>query len=357
MNKISGCLVYSGQLKESAQLEVKWEALKGKTVLITGSTGMIGTYLIDLLMYRNLYCNNQISIVAISRNKDLAGEKFARYMDNPLFKYISQDVNLPILFEKKCDYIIQAAGNTHPMQYVLDPIGTITTNIIGTKNILDYALNSNTERVVFLSSVEVYGENRGDIKAFDEAYCGYIDCNTLRAGYPESKRVGEALCQAYIEKYKMDIVIPRLSRVYGPTMLQSDSKAVAQFIKKALEKEDIILKSEGNQLYSYTYVADAVSAILYIMLYGKSGEAYNIAGSESDITLKDLAELIAVQVNKKVKFEIPHAIEAKGYSTATRATLCTEKLSLLGWHSKYSIEKGITDTIDILSDKSITNEN
>lgn len=94
---------------------------------------------------------------------------------------------------------------------------------------------------------------------FDEDYCGFINCNTLRAGYPESKRCGEALCQAYIRQKGLDIVIPRLTRSYGPTMLMSDSKAVSQFIKKGLAGEDIVLKSKGNQYYSYTYVADAVS--------------------------------------------------------------------------------------------------
>lgn len=343
--------IYKKQLDQSAQVNIEWKKLSGKTILITGATGMIGTYLVDLIMYRNQHYNNQIRIVAISRTKTKAIERFKEYMNDSMFMYISQDINEPLSCNIKCDYIIQAASNTHPVQYASDPIGTITTNIIGTKNILDFSLENKIKRVVFLSSVEVYGENRGDIDAFDETYCGYIDCNTLRAGYPESKRVSEALCQAYIEKYDMDIVIPRLSRVYGPTMLSDDSKAIAQFINRAIRGEDIILKSAGTQYYAYTYVIDAVLALLYILLYGKKGEAYNVSDIKSEITLKNLAELIASEVGKKVIFEIPKEVEAKGYSTATKAILNCDKLHGLGWQSYYGIKQGIAETICILSEE------
>ena len=342
--------IYKEQLKKSAFIKIDWSQLENKTVLITGATGMIATYLIDLLMYRNIHMNSNIKIIAVSRNKSMAYKRFEPYLERPMFRYESHDINEPIELKGKCDYIIQAASNTHPLQYVSDPIGTITTNIIGTKNILEYALDSQVRRVVFLSSVEIYGENRGDTEVFDETYCGYIDCNTLRAGYPEGKRAAEALCQAYIEKYNMDIVIPRLSRVYGPTMQKNDSKAIAQFITKAINKEDIILKSKGNQLYSYIYVADAVSAILYILLHGKKGEAYNISDAQSDITLKELAQMIAAISEKEIVIEEPKASEAKGYSKATKAILDSRKLNALGWNSKYSIMKGLTDTVEILSE-------
>lgn len=144
----------------------------------------------------------------------------------------------------------------------------------------------NSSRFVFASSNEIYGENRGDVEFFDENYCGYINSNTLRAGYPESKRCGEALCQAYIAKKNLDVVIARLTRSYGPTMLLSDTKAISQFIKKALAKEDIVLKSAGNQFYSFLFVADSVSGLLTVMLKGEIGEVYNIAEENNDIKLK-----------------------------------------------------------------------
>ena len=165
------------------------------------------------------------------------------------------------------DYCIHLASSTHPVQYATDPIGTITANIIGTRNLLEFASSHGCKRFAFASSNEIYGENRGDTELFKEDYCGYIDCNTMRAGYPESKRCGEALCQAYIRQKNMDIVIPRLTRSYGPTLLSSDTKALTQFLHKGLAGEDIVLKSEGTQYYSYTYVADAVSGLLTVLLW------------------------------------------------------------------------------------------
>ena len=236
------------------------------------------------------------------------------------------------------------------MQYATDPIGTITTNIIGLTNMLDFAVAHEACRFAFSSSNEVYGENRGDVEMFTEDYCGYINCNTMRAGYPESKRCGEALCQAYKAQKGLDIVIPRLTRSYGPTMLMSDTKAISQFIRKGIAGEDIVLKSTGTQYFSYTYMADAVSGLLTVLLCGESGEAYYIADVSSDIMLKDLAAIIAETAGKQVVFELPDAVEASGYSTATKARLDGSKLKALGWKPAYDITAGLRRTISVLKE-------
>lgn len=162
---------------------------------------------------------------------------------------------------------------TDYMLYATDPIGTITTNLIGAQNMLEFSAQHNAVRFLLASSNEMYGENRGDVEFYDEDYCGYINCNTLRAGYPESKRCSEALCQAYKQQKGLDVVIARLTRSYGPTMNMSDTKAVSQFIKRGVAGEDIILKSEGTQYFSYTYMSDAVSGLLWVLLTGENGEA------------------------------------------------------------------------------------
>lgn len=342
---------YQQDLKEYITHNLPWDKLFGKTILISGATGMLGKCIIDLIMEYNHTQNNSdtcVTIHALSRNPETASKRLEQHWNDENFFYTSCDVNADIPIDVSADYIIHAASNTHPLQYSNDPIGTITSNVIGTKNLLDYAVSHNTERFCFLSSVEIYGENRGDTDKFDESYLGYIDCNTLRAGYPESKRLGETLCNAYYQTHKLDFVIPRLSRIYGPTMLPSDSKAIAQFIKKAAAGEDIILKSAGNQLYSYTYVLDAAMAVLITLLKGNCTEAYNISDTDSEVTLRQITEWLAEDNNVKVTFEIPDSIEQAGYSTATKALLDTAKISALGWLPQIHMREGLKKTVQSL---------
>ena len=348
MNLLNNQL-YRDDIKKITEENLEFNKLKNKSILITGARGLIGSFTIDTLMYLNKEKKLNCHIYAMGYS-DKGKERFKNYLDNSLFEYIIHDVNEPLFFDKKIDYIIHLASNTHPILYATHPISTITTNVIGTKNLLDYAIKCNCKKFVFASSNEIYGENRGDVELFDEEYCGYINCNTLRAGYPESKRSGETLCQAYIEEKKLDIVIARFTRTYGPTLLKDDSKALSQFLNKALNKEDIILKSEGKQYYSYTYVYDAVLGLFTVLLNGECGEAYNISNINSDITLKDLANIIANYVGKKVIFDLPNETEKKGFSKATKARLDSSKLKKIGYEPKFDIETGIKRTIDILRD-------
>lgn len=342
--------LYLDDLAYTAELNLPWEKLKRKSVLLSGATGLIGSYMVDVLMTKNME-GLDCTIYALGRNKERAMQRFSKWNKDPHFQFISYDINKPFIRDDigTVDYVFHMASNTHPMQYSTDPIGTITTNIIGVQNMLEFAVKHHAIRFVFTSSNEIYGENRGDVELFDENYCGYINSNTMRAGYPESKRCGEALCQAYKVQKELDIVIPRLTRSYGPTMLRSDTKAISQFINKAIAGEDIVLKSTGTQYYSYTYMADAVSGLLYVFLYGENGEAYNIADETSDLMLKDLASIIAGSIGKKVVFEIPDVVEAAGYSKATKARLDGSKLKKLGWKTRYDIERGIERTISIMN--------
>lgn len=339
---------YQEDVEYVAKLDLNWEILNGKTVMVTGASGMIGIFLIDVLMYRNAVYKNHITIFAVSRNKDKLEQRFRSYIGQEGFTIIEHDVTKEITLSEPSDYIIHAASNTHPVEYAKDPIGTITTNVFGTYHLLEYAAKGDGCNVILLSSVEIYGENRSTIDRFSEKDCGYIDCNTLRAGYPESKRLSEAMLQAYREQKKVHALSVRLCRTYGPTLERDDSKALSQFMRKAVDGEDIVLKSDGQQLYSYIYTADAVSAILYVMLRGEDGEAYNVADSESDLTLKALAEILAEKAGTKVVFELADGDEKKGYSTATKAMLEAEALRRLGWKARYTIREGLERSIEML---------
>ena len=237
--------------------------LEGKSILITGSTGLIGSYLIDLLAYYNIKkANKPVSIYALSRSDKNITQRFGSLIENEWFHSVIQDITTFNDKNISVDYIINGASNAHPALYAKDPIGTITTNVFGTYNMLKFAAETDVERVLQVSTVEIYGENRGDVSSFNESYCGVLNCNNARGGYPESKRVSETLCHAFIDANDLDIVIVRPCRIYGPTMNMSDSKATAQFIKSAVAGTDITLKSAGTQQFSYAYVGDVVSAII-----------------------------------------------------------------------------------------------
>lgn len=343
--------LYLEDIKKVADVDLPWEKLQNKSVLLSGATGLLGSFLVDVLMQKNMVGLN-CTVYALGRTQKKAEDRFSKWWGDEHLIFMPYDVNKSFVREDmgSVDYVLHLASNTHPMQYSTDPIGTITTNIIGLQNMLDFAVEHEASRFAFTSSNEIYGENRGDVELFDESYCGYIDSNTLRAGYPESKRCGEALCQAYKSQKGLNIIIPRFTRSYGPTMLLADTKAISQFIRKGIAGEDIVLKSAGTQNYSYTYMADAICGLLTVVLCGESGEAYNIADEASNITLKDLAWIIANHSGKQVVFEIPDAVEAAGYSKATKALLDGSKLKKLGWKPFYAIQEGIPRTIDILKD-------
>lgn len=349
---------YFNDVKKVAEDDsLDFSKFSNKSILITGASGLICSFLVDVLMYRNNFFKDNIKIYLLARDEKKLINRFNYYEINKLnskskglLNYFIQDVCSSLKFNIDFDFIIHGASNTHPKLYSTDPVGTILTNVIGLYNLLNYSVKHKPERILMMSSVEIYGENRGDVDYFDEKYLGYINCNTVRSGYPESKRLGESLCQSYISQYNLDIVIGRLSRVYGPTMLMNDSKALSQFILNSLNGEDIVLKSEGKQFYSYTYVADCVSAMLKIIFDGSNGEVYNISDKSSDITLHELASILAKINGRKVIFELPSEAERKGYSTATKAVMDSRKLKSLGWKPYYTIKEGLVNTIEILRD-------
>lgn len=342
--------LYGYDVKRVVSMELPWEQLRNNSVVIAGSTGLIGTFLVDVVMQANAIRDLCCTVYALGRNEEKARQRFGRYYGSEWFHFISHDINVPLDAGTfgQVGYVVHLASNTHPVAYATDPIGTITANILGTYNLLGFAVEKGIRRFVFASSNEIYGENRGDKELFDETYCGYLDSNTLRAGYPESKRCGEALCQAFRRQKGLEVIIPRLTRSYGPTMLASDTKAISQFILKGIRGENIVMKSAGTQYYSYTYVADAVSGLLMVLLCGRDGEAYNIADESSDIRLRELAELIAGLSGSKVVFEVANEVESVGYSRATKARLDGAKLKALGWRPMYGIREGLERTLAML---------
>lgn len=317
------------------------ENLKGKSILITGATGLIGVCMIDALMKLG-----DVKVYAVGRNRQKAEERLGEYLENPMFEFLEQDVCNPFPSDIKVDYIIPGASNTHPLAYSQYPVETMYINIKGAEHALNLAVACDAT-VLYPSTVEVYGNARGE-DVFTEDYTGSLNLATSRACYTESKRASEAMCQSYISERGAKVKIVRLSRIFGPTMLESDSKASSQFIKKAIAGEDIVLKSKGEQYFSYTYVADAVSAMLYVMINGENGVAYNISAEGCNVHLKDFAQICAETAGKKVVFDLPSETEMKGFSIAMQAVLDNGKLKAIGWEPHYEMKDAVERTVSIL---------
>ena len=340
--------IYAADIASVANENLPWEKLAGKSLLLTGATGLIGTLMIDVLMKKNRDDNLNVKIFAAGRNEKVANERFADYFDDKNFSFIKLDVNEPIGEDFHADFIIHAASNSQNKLFASDPVNTIMANILGSHNLLEFAVKTKAERFVFVSSGDLYGKPLNEDDVFDENYCGYINCNTLRAGYPEAKRAGEALCQAYISKYNLDVVIARPCRIYGPTMRLDDSKAMSEFIMNGVRGEDIVLKSQGLPRFSYCYGADCVSGILYCLLKGACGEAYNVSDSSDILSLREIAEYVSSLAGKKVIFQLPSELQAKGFLKVLKVVLANDKLRALGWSPKDDTRSGVKKTVEIL---------
>ena len=307
-------------------------------ILITGSTGLIGGCLVDLLM-RHSHCN----VYALGRNSQRAAKRFGVYHDDSRFHFLQHDICLPLDTDLDFDYIIHAASNASPNFFQQQPVEVMRSNIEGLCHLVEYGLQHKMRRMVYVSSGEIYGECNDSI--FTESASGYIDILSPRACYPSSKRAAETLCAAYCQEYGSDIVIARPCHTYGPFFTESDNRVYAQFIRNVLNGEDIVMKSLGQQHRSWIYVVDCAAALLLLLEKGKRGEAYNIANEESNITIRQLAEKTAAIAGRKVVMDIT---DGGNTTPISHAIFSTVKLESLGWHPLFTIDEGLRHTIEAM---------
>lgn len=326
-------------------------ALDDHSVAIAGATGMIGSAFADLLLRIRDTRNLNIKLYLLSRKMDSLKNRYAYCEGDERVVFCQQDVCDPIDPEIKADYIIHAASDANPIAYATRPAEVMQANFIGMLNLLESGRKNQSKRILYVSSGEIYGKLDDTHDGFTEDYCGYVDYADARSCYPSSKRAAEVLCQSYIKEYGSDVVIVRPCHVYGPTMIDSDTRAATAFIRDASEGKDIVLKSDGSGRRTMCYAFDCASAMLYVLLKGENGNAYNISDEDCNVSIREIAEMAAEYGKQKVVFDIPNQTEAQGFNRVKNAVLYSEKLCSLGWAPSTGMKDGIRITMDIIKER------
>ena len=327
--------VRQNDLNELAQDGI-FEFLNNFTVLVTGATGLIGSEIVLGILAANRIKNLDIRVVALVRNYKKAQEIFKNVLIRKELEILVQDINNEISYEEDVDYIIHCASNTSSKDFVEKPVETISTIYNGTNNILKLAKDKKVRSVLYLSSLEVYGNFEKDSLVSEDEY-GYLNILNPRSSYSQGKRLAETLCISYCKEFDIDIKIARLTQTFGAGISKDDNRVFAQFAKAAVKKENIILHTKGDTIRNYCYLTDAVSAILTILIKGKSSNAYNVANSDTCISIKNMAELVAKDNNIGVEFQIDD--RDHGYNPTIKICLDSSKLYALGWQAKIGIEE------------------
>lgn len=325
---------------------IQWERLKGKSVMITGASGMVGSYMMRTLWYLNQTRDYQIHIIGVVRNVRKVAEEF---QNDPNIEILVHDVTQPFDYSGNVDFLIHAASPASPLIMKEQPVETVAANTLGAYYTLQLAKEKNTEEYVFISSREIYGQPYEGQEMFQEDTYGFVDPLDARSCYPEGKKVAETMCASFWGEYGLHAKSARLAHTYGPGMSIYDGRVQADFLKNVISNEDIVLKSEGLPVRTYTYISDAIAGIFFVLLNGKE-IAYNIGDEQAKISIRELAELLVKIVPEKklsLRFEIPKG-GLKGTAPFTLGILDSSRLRTLGWKPRYTLEEGFRRTIDYL---------
>ena len=335
--------IVQNDLRRVVNESLPWNNLNGKSCLVTGTNGMIATYIVYFLMYLNREHDMNVHVIALSRSRAKSEELFADFLTDSHFELKIQDVCEPINHAGNIDYIFHFAGNSSPYCIKNDPVGIMKSNLVGTINVLELARMKGVEKVLFASTREVYGENNQKENLTETSF-GHLDCLDARSCYPESKRAAETLCESYHLQYGIPFNTVRIAHAYGPGMrLENDGRVMADLLNYVVHNQNIILKSRGEAKRAFCYVSDALSGLLYILLDGKDGEAYNLANEKEEITIRGLAEmLINLFPDKQLQLSYDILQESSAlYCKYKRIGLNTRKLVSLGWQPAVSLREGI----------------
>lgn len=312
----------------------------GSTILITGATGLIGSQLVKALAYWNEKNRKNLKILAMVRNYEKAKSVFSGMLDDSCIKICTGDINQPLQISEFVDYIIHGASATSSRYFVENPVETIFTALNGTRNVLEFAREKQVKKVVYLSSLEVYGVPDSSLFYIGERDYGYIDPVQVRSSYSEGKRMAECICISYAKEYGVPVTIARLSQTFGAGVDYHDGRVFAEFARCAIEGRNIVLHTQGNTIRTYCYTSDAIKAIVTLLISGEPGEAYNVTNMETAVSIREMGELVCSLVPEKgiqVCLEIPEDIAKFGYNPEMVVRLNSEKLQSLGWKAEIGL--------------------
>ncbi|MCX6720729.1 MAG: NAD-dependent epimerase/dehydratase family protein [Candidatus Staskawiczbacteria bacterium] len=343
-NKIENPIIEQ-DLKLITNADIPWGKLEGKNILISGANGFLPSYLVKTILFLN---ENKFKNKAKVFAMDMADNRLAIHKGRKDLVFINQDICQPIDIKDDIHFIIHAASKASPKFFGKDPVGTLSANIFGTKNLLDFAKEKKVDSFLFFSSGEIYGQvSEKDMPIKENTY-GRVDTTNVRSCYAESKRMGETMCVSWLYQYNVPAKIVRPFHTYGPGMNLDDGRVFADFVSDVVNNRNIIMKSAGNAVRPFCYIADATIGFFTILLKGENGQAYNLGNDLAEISVFNLAKLLVeLFPEKNLKVEKKENNEV-GYlkSGIDRCSPNVSKIRQLGWSPRYDLKQGFMRTVE-----------